>query len=525
MRDVLDVIQQQFRDRWDKPLLIDAVTNRTYTYAQFAAICDQLGNALIERGATRGSRISILLSNSPEFAALYIACLLRGFVAVPINPSLHRKEIESLFSRSGANIVVMSPATRVALGGAVESFTNCVIFEMLPERELVETNHNGPFRCSMPDGGVCFVPDFSSVSPDNLLSITFSSGTTAIPKAICHSVSTLLRSAQSFNSVLEMNSENRMYHILPMFYMAGFLNTLLCPIMAGGSIVLNRPVDAKLALQFWGPAIEHEVNTLWLVPTILTSLMLIDRSKEAPAWCRQHIRIACVGTAPLPFQLRKDFEARYGIVLLESYGLSETLFVTCNTPTTMSPPGSAGRVLPGVNLRIVSEKGDAMPLLSDGEILIQSPFSLVGYISSDTMAPDPVSRGEWFLSGDIGHLNADGDLFITNRKKDLIIRGGVNISPRAIEEVLQCHPAVEATAVIGMPHHFFGEQIVAVLKLRVGYDLPSLSKELAALCGEHLSATSQPDRYIEVSLFPTTATGKIQKSKLREILGAAGAGT
>jgi len=516
MSSVVEILQRNFSERWNQPLLIDAVTGRTYTYSQFAGLSAQWGQRLKARGAGPQTRVAILLNNSPEFAALYLACLFNGFVAVPINPNLHAREIDAILKRSGATCLVVSPVTRKALGATLSVFPEKSVLCMAAERDGAANGESDVVRLTPPEESSRCAIDFANVKAENLLSITFTSGTTSLPKGICHTVRSLLSSAHAFNQALGLGADNRMYHVLPMSYMAGFLNTLLCPIMAGGSLVLNRPFDAQMALQFWPMAVKHNADTLWLVPTILTSLLMLDRSKESPEWCRRNIRVACVGTAPLPLRLRLDFEARYGITLLESYGLSETLFVTSNTPAGLSPQGSAGRVLPGVTLKIHGDNNEVLPPGSDGEIAIQSPFLHAGYLNYDTQMPELEPPNAWFRSGDVGHLNESGDLFITNRKKDLVIRGGVNISPRAIEEVLQTHAAVETVAVIGLPHQFYGEQIVAVLRLKPGFELEAEKKSLAALCKEQLNSASQPDRYIATDTFPTTTTGKIQKNKLRK---------
>jgi long-chain acyl-CoA synthetase len=273
-------------------------------------------------------------------------------------------------------------------------------------------------------------------------------------------------------------------------------------------------------MEFWDMPMKYGVNTLWLVPTILSALMRIDRNRAGLAYCRERIGTVCVGTAPLPVKLKHDFEDKYQVVLLESYGLSETLFIATNSKKVKCAPGSVGRALPGIALKIVDEGTAEVLPGEDGEIWIGTPSLMAGYLNYQTLQLDTQDQGEWFPSGDIGHLTPDGHLFITDRKKDLIIRGGINISPRAIEDVIAEHESIAQVAVVGLPHEFYGEEVVAVVKLKAGYKLDAVQAELDILCKENLSTVSVPTKFVELDDLPTSTTGKVQKAKLRESLAA-----
>ncbi len=166
----------------------------------------------------------------------------------------------------------------------------------------------------------------------------------------------------------------------------------------------------------------------------------------------------------------------------------------------------------------MDEGGNPVPERVDGEILVHTPHAMAGYVDSEKREMIPLDPSEWFPSGDIGHLSQQGDLFITGRKKDLIIRGGTNISPRRIEEVLLAHPAVADVAVVGVPHPFYGEEVVAALRLADGQSLGDVQAALESLCRAHLSAVSMPNRFVAVDEFPTSVTGKVQKARLAKTL-------
>jgi long-chain acyl-CoA synthetase len=224
-----------------------------------------------------------------------------------------------------------------------------------------------------------------------------------------------------------------------------------------------------------------------------------------------------VGTAPLPLTLKGEFEAAYGTPLQESYGLSETLFVSTNAPGLDYRAGSVGPALPGVALKIVGDDGAEAPRGMAGEIWVCSPFQMAGYLDFSAGQPAPPAS-EWFASGDIGKLDGDGWLFITDRKKDIIIRGGSNVSPRAVEDVLLAHADVEQAAVVGVPHEFYGEDVVAFVKLKNGRQESDVAPALDALCRGHMGAASVPSRIIALAEFPTGVTGKILKTRLRDLL-------
>jgi acyl-CoA synthetase (AMP-forming)/AMP-acid ligase II len=504
----------------DRPFLIDSVNERVFSFRQFDQLARSLAIKLHQQDIQKGDRVAILLNNCAEFAVLYFACLYLGAVAVPINLQFHKRDIEFILGHCGAKMVIYSPSTKGLVTPALLEQDGLRSLCLLPGAERDE-KHGEPNTWSIDDTPAENVDQwqpFRDVTPDDIFTITFTSGTTSLPKGVSHRIGSLLQNAVIFNEELGLGPENCFSHVLPMTYMAGFLNTLLCPFLAGASVVLSRPFDARLVLEFWNTPIKYGVNTLWLVPAILSALMFIDRNPAGLAYCREHVKTVCVGTAPLPLKLKRDFEDKYGVELFESYGLSETLFVTTNSKKTEYLPGSVGQPLPGITLKIVGESAPEVPHGEEGEIWIRTPFVTAGYLNYQTLQLDSSDLGEWFPSGDIGYLTPSGHLFITGRKKDIIIRGGVNISPRGAEDVLLGHESVAQVAVVGVPHELYGEEVVAVVRLKAGYALDDVRPALEGLCQDNLSAASVPTKFFQLDEFPVSATGKVQKAKLRELL-------
>lgn len=511
---VLDIVERHAA----KPFLIDSVSDRVFSFEVFHRLACSLAMELLRRNIIRGDKIAIVLNNSVEFAALYFACLYTGSVAVPINPQLHKRDIEFLLRNSGAKMVVYSPVTEKLLSPEFLHNKNDIHrLCLLTQSDRRQMDYvEGIWSADAASEHINEFKPFDDLSPGDIFSIMFTSGTTSLPKGVVHRIKALLENAILFNEELGFGPENCFYHVLSMSYMAGFLNTLLCPFLAGSSVVVSPVFDARLALKFWEAPIKYNVNTLWLVPTILSALMQVDRSRAGLAYCREHIKTICVGTAPLPLKLKSEFEDRYGVELLESYGLSETLFVATNSKKVEYLPGSVGCALRGIALKIVRDQGSELPYTEEGEIWINTPYLMAGYLDYKTLQPDGLTLGEWFPSGDIGHLTPDGHLFITGRKKDLIIRGGINISPRAIEDVLIEHESIEDVSVLGIPHSFYGEEVVAVVKLKAGYNLDAVRPALDILCRKNLSSICVPTRFLKVDEFPRSTTGKIQKALLRD---------
>jgi long-chain acyl-CoA synthetase len=525
--DLVHTIPAHIAQYQDRPFVFDTQTDRQFTYGEFYRIALHAAHLLAAQNIGRHDRVVFLLPNAVEFAAFYFGCLFIGAVAVPIPPTLHQRDRAFAIQHSGARLVICSLTTRTlaeeSLPPTMSASLLCLVLAHEQEdaggherqQENIWLFSEAPTRT--PPGW----QPLDDVESQDLFSIMFTSGTTSTPKGVAHRIGSLLGNAVAFNSVQGFGPTNRFLHVLPMAYMAGFLNALLCPFMAGASVVLARPFDAHSMLRFWQPVLHYGADTFWMVPSMLTALLRVDRDPSIPAYTRAHVKTICVATAPLSYQTQQDFEKKYGVDLFESYGLSELLIVSGNTRHHERKPRSVGHLLPGVDVRGINDQGVITARGNDGELWVQTPYLMAGYLNYDTLQPEPVDPADWFPTGDIGHLDDDGHLFITGRAKDLIIRGGINISPRAIEEIVLQHVAIEDVAVIGVPHSFYGEEVVAFIQLKGGHTLEAVRSSLESLCREHLAVGSAPTRFIEVGEFPRSTAGKIQKARLREQLLAA----
>ncbi len=497
--------------------LVDAFTGRELTYAQFHEQACGVAAYLQARGVRRGDRVATVVPNCTELAVLYFGCLYCGATIVPVNSNLSHSEAQYILENAKPKCTVASTSAiqkladalhePVALSTVQEPIAGSVEPAIILDRLGDASKFFPPSESSDREGG------------DDLAVIVYTSGTTAKPKGLAHHISRMARNAAAFAEMQGVDSDSRFYLTLSMAYMGGIYNSLLLPFFTGASVVVDHVFDARSSLTFWEKAKKFQVNTLWLAPTVLSILLKMDRGHQGEDYCRSSIRKTFVGFAPLPAKVKSSFENRYGIRVTESYGLSEILFGTARSRPDIEHQGYVGEPLPGIQFRVCGEDGAVLPTGAEGEIQVLTPDLMAGYLSEDG-ALQTVNANAWFPTGDFGRISKDkaSSIFITGRKKDLIIRGGINVSPAAIEEVLLHAAHVSDAAVVSVPHEIYGEDIVAVLKLDPGTSLDSVLESIMAQCKQTLAAHQQPSRYIAIDEFPRTSNGKIQKVRLRELV-------
>jgi len=347
----------------------------------------------------------------------------------------------------------------------------------------------------------------------NIQIIFFTSGTTGKPKGVCHDFEKLLANAMAFNDLSGVDENTCMLHVMPTGYMAGLLNTFLSPLLAGGIVVLGELFDVKTALQFWNYPMEHHVNSIWLTPSMVATLVPLCRDSEIPEWTRNNLRHIFIGTAPLHKITRDYFRERFGVDCLESYGMTECMFISVNSSNSLDQDSTVGHPLKGVELEIRNGKQISDSNCIEGNIWIHSQFALTGYIEKAGDKQESQSeKSGWMDTGDIGYIDASGRIVITGRSKDIIIHGGINVSPRQVEEVLLSYSEVKEAAVIGSPHTFWGEEVEAYVITESGKNIDI--DKLGNFCRDRLNVDAVPSRYVVVKEFPRTSNGKVQKHLL-----------
>lgn len=456
----------------EHPALIEG--ERVITYDALHRQVGAIGARLRARGLMPGQRLAVALPNGIPFILAYLGAFHAGLTLIPLNPDAPPEALDQLLALSRPHFFLRSE--------------HLALLTDEPSGESL------PFVAEQPEIGAIF----------------FTSGTTGTPKGVCHDVGTLIDNVRAFNEMVGLGNGCRMLHVLPMFYMAGFLNTVLSPLVAGGAVVIAPRFTPQTALAFWKPAMAGAIDTAWLTPTMLAMLTRLYRESAVSNWCREHLTRLFVGTAPLPATVRDAFADRFGVAPLESYGMTEVLLTATHLPGVAGAAASAGKLLPGV----IMEADGGQDEENHPELKIVTPYRMKGY----WVAPEePLISGfgRSFSTGDCGYVDEAGYLHITGRLKDLIIRGGVNVSPRAVEEVLLRHPAIAELCVLGMPHTMLGEEVAAWIVLKPDCPEEVARRELPEFARRHLVADAAPTLWRFVAALPRNATGKVVKQALR----------
>jgi long-chain acyl-CoA synthetase len=510
---ILNVVES----RAGQVFLVDANTGHEISYSEFHRQACALAAELRARGVRKGDRVGVMLPNCCELAVLYFACIYLGAVIVPINPALGKGEIQFILGSCKLALVVAG----ISNAASVREFHPNVIglqaagdsVKNASESDQIKSNQIG---IDALEENNKFAP-LETADAEDLVVIMYTSGTSAKPKGLAHKLGRMFRNASAFAGSQGVDENSRFYLTLSMAYMGGFYNLLILPFLCGASVVVDHVFDARSSLRFWEKAKNNNVNTLWMAPTVLSILLRMDRGRAGEEFCRSSVRHLFVGFAPLPVKVKSEFETRYGVRVIENYGLSETLFVTARSERASRGNGYVGEALPGIAVRIANDEGQQVAPGVDGEVQILTPDLMAGYLDSDGRLLE-TDASTWFATGDVGQLDAGASLSITGRKKDIIIRGGVNISPAAIEEVLMHVAGVSEVAVVSIPHELYGEDIVAVLKLEAGLEVDAILDSVAAHAKRNLAQHQQPARYMAIDELPRTSSGKMQKARIRELV-------
>jgi len=466
----------------------------TTSFGELDQASARIVGLLQQRGVQPGDRVAIMLPNVPAFAVIYYGVLRAGGVIVPMNPLLKAREIAYYLSDSGAELIfAWHGASDEAERGAKEADTDIVVVDPATFPDLVEA--------------VAPVPDIVDRDDQDTAVILYTSGTTGRPKGAELTHANLTRNVDVVcTDLLHLTPDDVIFGGLPLFHSFGQTCTLNSAVASGACLTLLPRFDPGQALAILA---EHRATIFAGVPTMYGALLAHPDKEEYDV---SGLRVCMSGGAAMPVEVLRGFELAFGCLVLEGYGLSETSPVASfNHPDRERKPGSIGTPIRGVEMRVVDEQGNDVPEGEVGEIVIRGHNIMKGYWrrSAETAAAIPDG---WFRTGDIGRVDEDGYFAIVDRKKDLIIRGGYNVYPREVEEVLYEHPAVAEAAVIGLPHPQLGEEVAAVVALKP--DATVDPQELVDHVKSQVAAYKYPRRVWIVEALPKTATGKILKREI-----------
>ena len=478
-----------------------AFEGRQYSNLEQARAAAQLAHALRRLGVGPGDRVVVMLPNCPEVIQSYGAILRCGGVIVPVIFLLGDREVAHIVADSEAKVVITAADMLWKVAGQIG------VLPTLEHVLLVDGGGDGTTRSLSAE--TAGAPDtFPTVErrSDDLAVILYTSGTTGLPKGVALSHDNLESNARAAALLNELDREEWAVAVLPLSHSYGLT------VMNAGHILGSR---AALLRWFHPEAVlqtiqEFRAVSMSAVPTMLVYLL---NYPEAERFDTRSMRVWGSGAAPLPTELVEPFERKFGGKILEGYGLTEASPVV--SAHRLSGPrkiGSVGRAIPGVEVAIQDDLDRALPAGEIGEVCIRGPNVMVGYYRNPEETVRTVRDG-WLHTGDMGRLDEDGFLFIVERKKDLIIRGGFNIYPREVEEVLYAHPAVAEAVVVGMKDPLMGEDVLAFVVLRSGAH--ASAEEVAAFCEERLARYKCPKQIRFVDSLPKSPIGKILRKELR----------
>lgn len=466
------------------------------SYAALDGASSLVAGLLIERGVKPGDRVGLMLPNVPYFPVVYYGILKAGAAVVPMNVLLKGREAEFYLTDSGAKQFF-------AWGDFGEEA------EIAAEAAGVELTLVKPGEFEALIGFATPVAAVAERSGDDTCVILYTSGTTGTPKGAELTHSNIGSNVEANVEMMGLAAGDVIFGGLPFFHSFGQTCAMNSAAASGATLTLLPRFDATKALEI----IDRDAVTVFMgVPTMYVGMLHDSGIDDADA---STLRYCVSGGASLPVEVLSGVESKLGAKLLEGYGLSETSPVASfNHPASPSKPGSIGRPLPGVEMKLVDDDGNDIAEGDSeavGEIAIKGPNVMKGYWNRPDATSD-VMRGEWFLSGDMARRDDEGYYFIVDRKKELIIRGGYNVYPREIEEVLYEHPAVREAAVIGVPDDTHGEEVAAAIGLKDGAN--ATADEIRDFAKERVAAYKYPRHVWFVDELPKTATGKILKREI-----------
>ncbi|MFC1957696.1 class I adenylate-forming enzyme family protein [Chloroflexota bacterium] len=478
--------------------------DRRLSYADLDEASNRVANALIKMGVNKGDRVAMLLSNSPEFVIIYFGIVKIGAVAVPLDIKYKVAELTSLFADCQPKVLLTeSPALEPLIP---------VLSQFKSIRHVIDLNPgaNGAFpgyREIIAAGSARQIE--TALEPEDVAYIAYTSGPSFDPRGVMLSHQSLLREATiSGDGFQQTDKDVVMLFALPMHHVVGLVMVMLTAISNGSTVVMLPGVSIPTLTE----TIEREKVTIFMGVPFVFALMVRSAEDDGIRHNLSSLRLCASGGAALPVALAKRFKQLYGLDIAQFWGLTEAAcHVTCQSVDGSGEPGSVGKALPGWQLKIVDDSGNELSPGQAGEVIIRGPI-MKGYYNNPQATAEVIKNG-WFYTGDIGRVDGEGNLFITGRKKDMIIVKGQNIYPGDIESVLSTHPKVAEAAVMAFPDAMRGEVVGVVVSLKEG--AVATEPEIRRFCLERIANYKVPKQVISLKSLPRTTTGQIDKESIR----------
>ena len=492
MTNLSSLLEDAAADHPDHPAL--RMDDFVLTYAQLREAAGRMSTLLASLGLEPGDRVGLMLPNIPAFPIAFYGALAAGAVVVPMNPLLKEREVAYYLGDSGARaLVTWDMFAGEAAKGAADVGAEMISSPMV---DLADTY-----------GGLAPASTSSGRHDDDDAVILYTSGTTGRPKGAELTHAGLVANAEVSAQLFGVGPDDVIMGCLPLFHVFGLTCGLNVSVVSAATLTLLPRFDPAKALDI----MQRDHVTLFEgVPTMYAAMLHLPDADPAKT---ATLRLCASGGAAMPVEILRGFEEKFGCIILEGYGLSETSPVASfNHPDAERKPGSIGTPIEGVEMRLIDDNFQTVPDGEIGEIAIRGHNVMKGYWNKPEATAEAIRDG-WFRTGDMARVDSDGYYYIVDRKKDLIIRGGYNVYPREIEEVLHEHPAVAEVAVIGIPHPELGEEVGAAVALKPGAS--ATPEELRAFAKDRVAAYKYPRHVWLVDALPKGPTGKILRREVQ----------
>lgn len=494
--NVRQLLEARVSEYGEKPFLFSEADGREWSYSDFDRAVDRTANLLISRGVSKGDVVSLLMPNSAEYIIAYFACWKLGALAGPINSLLKPAEIEWAVENSGSKLMLVGSEFAASVPSAMTGEEpRFVVFDD------VEAATHGYADSIEP----------IDIDPQDDAIIIYTSGTTGKPKGCLLTHGNLIANARQITEWMHFGPDDRLLTVMPLFHMNAVSVTTMTALYAGGSTVVSAKFSAS---RFWDIIEKYGITSFGSVATMLSMLLARAGGENTGDRPPNRLRFAMCGSAPVPAEVLRRFEETFDCLVIEGYGLSEsTCRSTFNPPNENRRPGSCGQPI-GNEMAVVNEADEPVPDGELGEIVLRGPNICKEYFKNPEATVKAFANG-WFHTGDIGYRDSDGFFYIADRKSDMIIRGGENIYPREIDDLLFTHPDIASAAVIGVPDELYGEEVAAFVVAKEG-SAPK-ADDIIEFCRQHLADYKCPKTIHFLDEIPKGPTGKLLKRELSRI--------
>jgi acyl-CoA synthetase (AMP-forming)/AMP-acid ligase II len=497
---VRELIDAQAVARPDAAYFVAADTGHTLTFRELRDGGRRIAGLLARRGLEPGAHVALVMPNGIATLRILLGAMASGCCVNPVNLVSQPEQMRYVLDHSDSRLVFTSPEWTQKVSALVSGVSRRI--------EVVEVEPDEPMVADERESDAI---DVAAPAADSLALLMYTSGTTGTPKGVMLTQANVTANARIISDEHRLGPDDRVTAVLPLYHINAFAVTMLAPLAHGGSLAMPPRFSAS---RFWDLVIGHRCTWLNLVPTMVSYLL---EGEAPPREALKHVRFARSASAPLPPEHLRAFQEKFGVSVIETMGLTETVAPAFSNPLEPGRRkiGSVGRAS-GCEAKVVDEKGAELPDGTPGEIAIRGPQVTPGYYKNPAATAAAFHPGGWFRTGDVGMRDADGFFFITGRIKELIIKGGENIAPREIDEVLLRHPAVLDAAAVGVADRHYGQEIVACVIRRAGNDCSA--EEIRAFCLEHLGKYKTPKAIHFVDELPRGPSGKVQRLKLLDLL-------